>query len=87
VKTITLTAAEENYGVKYKLNPDHKVLGQKLKKDFGKVKKGLMGLTEADARSFAKNGKLSVAGIELGMDDLQVTIKRNYLINFLFIRL
>lgn len=75
VRTLTLTSREEQYGVKYELKPDHKVLGIKYKKDASKIKAGLGVLTEKDAIAFNKEGKITVAGFELGPEDLRVSIK------------
>ena len=72
IRKLTLTSEEDIYGVLYKLEPDHKELGQKLKKDFGKVKAALTKLTHADAKLFVKDGSINVAGITLGADDLRI---------------
>lgn len=77
IRTLTLTSEEEKYGVKYKLEPDHKILGQKLK-EFGKVKSALGKLTESDARTFAKRGKLNVGGFDLVDGDLNVMLPLNF---------
>ena len=37
VKTLTTTTDKENYGARLHAEPDHKVLGSKLKGDFKKV--------------------------------------------------
>jgi isoleucyl-tRNA synthetase len=74
IRTLTLTSEEVKYGVKYKLVPDNKVLGQKLKKEAGKVKAALGKLTEEDARKFHLAGKIEVAGFELCEEDLNVCL-------------
>ena len=43
IRTLSVTDAEEKFGVLYKLAPDHKGLGQKYKKDYPKMRKALMG--------------------------------------------
>lgn len=72
VKTVTLTSDENKYGVKYTIQPDFKMLGSKLKKDLGTVKKALTQLSEADTKQFMKTKKLVVAGFELDETDLRV---------------
>ncbi|KAJ3223193.1 isoleucine--tRNA ligase [Clydaea vesicula] len=72
IREIVVTSDEEKYGVKYKLEPDQKVLGAKLKKEFGKVRAGLSKLTEKDAKEFAKHKKLVVAGVTLTEEDLKI---------------
>lgn len=73
IRTLTLTSEEECYGVKYKIVPDHKVLGVKLKKEAGKAKAALAKLTEADARTFNAEKKISAGGYEFVEGDLNVS--------------
>ncbi len=52
--------------------PDHKVLGQKLKKDYGRVRNALANLSESDIATFMQTQQLSLDGIVLTNQDLQV---------------
>ncbi|KAI9002349.1 tRNA synthetases class I-domain-containing protein [Gaertneriomyces semiglobifer] len=72
VRTLTTTNEESKYGVQYKLVPDWKVLGQKLKKDLSKVRAGLATVSQDDIRRYVNDGNLTVSGITLGAEDLQV---------------
>ncbi|KAJ3187041.1 isoleucine--tRNA ligase [Gaertneriomyces sp. JEL0708] len=72
VRTLTTTNEESKYGVQYKLVPDWKVLGQKLKKDLAKVRAGLATVSQDDIRRYVNDGNLTVSGITLGSEDLQV---------------
>ncbi|KAI9095201.1 tRNA synthetases class I-domain-containing protein [Phlyctochytrium arcticum] len=72
VRTITITGDEEKYGVKYKLVPDWKTLGGKLKKDLPKVKKALATVSQEEIKSYVKTNKIDVGGVSLGEGDLQV---------------
>ncbi|KAL0074113.1 isoleucyl-tRNA synthetase [Phycomyces blakesleeanus] len=72
VRDIIVTSEEEKFGVKYKADADWKVLGQKLKKDVMKVKKGLPDLTSDDVKLFVKNKETTVAGIKVTLEDLVV---------------
>ncbi|KAI8969838.1 isoleucyl-tRNA synthetase [Pilobolus umbonatus] len=72
VRNIVITDKEEKYGVKYKAEADWKVLGQKLKKDAMKVKKGLPDITSDQIREFVKTKTLVVAGIKVTDEDLNV---------------
>lgn len=74
IRNLTLTGDEQGFGVVYTLKPDFKVLGQKLKKDLGKVKAALDSVTQAQARLFTFENKLNVAGYDLLEDDLRVFI-------------
>jgi isoleucyl-tRNA synthetase len=72
VREIVITDNEDKYGVKYKAEADWKVLGQKLKKDAVKVKKGLPDLSSEDIKNFIKTKEIVVAGIKVTDEDLNV---------------
>ncbi len=72
VKQVTVSAEEKKYGIKYKLEPDHRILGQKLKKDYAKVRKALPNMTEDQIIGFVKTQKVIIEGIELGEEDFQI---------------
>lgn len=73
VRDVTLTSDEAACGVQYKLSADWPVLGRKLRKDMGKVRKGLEKVTSDEAKAYAATGKITVEGIELVEGDLRVT--------------
>jgi isoleucyl-tRNA synthetase len=72
IREIVITDNEDKYGVKYKAEADWKVLGQKLKKDAVKVKKGLPDLSSEDIKNFIKTREVVVAGIKVTDEDLNV---------------
>lgn len=72
VRSIVITDNEDKYGVKYKAEADWKVLGQKLKKDAMKVKKGLPEMTSDQIKEFVHTKELIVAGIKVTDEDLNV---------------
>ncbi|KAK9721381.1 isoleucine--tRNA ligase [Basidiobolus ranarum] len=72
IRTLTVTANEERYGVKYRAEADLKVLGQKLKKDAMKVKKALPELTSDEVKKFVQELSIMVEGITLTDEDLTV---------------
>lgn len=72
VRNIVITDNEDKYGVKYKAEADWKVLGQKLKKDAMKVKKGLPDLTSEQIKEFVHTKEIVVAGIKVTDEDLNV---------------
>ncbi|KAJ1532719.1 isoleucine--tRNA ligase, partial [Nowakowskiella sp. JEL0078] len=72
VRSITVTSDEEKYGVHYSVDPDYKILGQKLRSDLGKVRKALQNITPAEVKQFVDTRKLVVAGVTLEGDDLKV---------------
>lgn len=72
VRSVVITSDEDKYGVKYFAVADWPVLGKKLKKDAKKVKDALPKVTSEEVKEFAKTGKLTVDGIDLVLEDLQV---------------
>lgn len=72
VRNIVISADEEAYGVQYTAVADWPVLGKKLKKDAKRVKAALPNVTSEEVKAFAVSGKLTVDGIDLVSEDLQV---------------
>lgn len=72
VRDLVLTSDEASYGVQYSVTADWPVLGKKLKKDMGRVKKALPNVTSAEAHDYSTSGKLVVDGITLVEGDLVV---------------
>jgi isoleucyl-tRNA synthetase len=72
VRNIVITDNEDKYAVKYRAEADWKVLGQKLKKDAMKVKKGLPELTSDQIKEFVKTKEIVVSGIKVTDEDLNV---------------
>ncbi len=72
IRDLILTSDEAKYNVEYKADAEWKVLGKKLRKDLGKVKKGLSDLTSKDVQNYLETGKITVSGIELVAGDLNV---------------
>ncbi|KAJ3071916.1 isoleucine--tRNA ligase [Podochytrium sp. JEL0797] len=77
LKTVTCTADEAAYGVRYELKPDFKVLGSRLGKDLAKVRKALMTLSPEQVQQYVGTNKLVIEGIELGEGDLEVVRQFN----------
>lgn len=72
VHELILTSDEIAYNVQYSVTADWPVLGKKLKKDMGKVKKALPSINSDQVKEYVATGKLTVAGIELVEGDLVV---------------
>ncbi|KAK6458114.1 isoleucyl-tRNA synthetase [Scheffersomyces xylosifermentans] len=72
VRNIVITSDEAKYGVEYTAVADWPVLGKKLKGDAKKVKAALPSVTSAEVQKFAETGKITVDGIDLIREDLQV---------------
>ncbi|XP_076447900.1 isoleucine--tRNA ligase, cytoplasmic-like [Babylonia areolata] len=72
VRSLTTTTDKEKYGVKLRAEPDHKVLGSKLKGDFKAVSEQIRGLTDSQLTSFLQIGTVEVGGHRLQTGDLRV---------------
>lgn len=72
VRNVIITSDEEKYGVEYTVVADWPILGKKLKKDAKRVKAALPSVTSDEVKEFSKTGKITVDGIDLVSEDLQV---------------
>jgi len=72
VRDIVFTSDETLAGVRYRAVADWGVLGKKLRKDIGRVKKALPGVQSDAVKAYIDTGKLVVDGIELVAGDLTV---------------
>lgn len=72
VRDIVFSTDEQKTKVKYRAVADWPVLGKKLRKDLGRVKKALPDVSSDAVKSFIATGKLSVDGIELITGDITV---------------
>ncbi|KAG7192137.1 isoleucine--tRNA ligase [Scheffersomyces spartinae] len=72
VRNLVITQDEDKYGVEYSVVADWPVLGKKLKKDAKRVKAALPSVTSDEVKVFAESGKITVDGIDLVKEDLQI---------------
>lgn len=72
VREVVITSDEAKYGVEYTVVADWPVLGKKLKKDAKRVKAALPNVSSEEVQKFADSGKITVDGIDLVREDLQV---------------
>lgn len=72
VRDVVFTSDEALSGVRYRAVADWSVLGKKLRKDLGRVRKALPNVTSDEVKAYNENGKLSVDGIDLVAGDLTV---------------
>ncbi|CCG84421.1 protein of unknown function [Taphrina deformans PYCC 5710] len=72
IREVVLSTDEDRYGVVYRVVADWTVLGRKLRKDMGKVKKALPDVTSEQVKKFFTEKEIEVAGIKLVEEDLLV---------------
>ena len=71
IRDLVLSQDEERCGVRFKLLADWPTIGKKLRKDMGKVKKGLDQVNSAQAKEYMQTNQIVIEGIPLGEGDLR----------------
>ncbi|GBE80824.1 Isoleucine--tRNA ligase, cytoplasmic [Sparassis crispa] len=72
VRNVIFTSDETVSGVRYRAVADWSVLGRKLRKDLGRVKKALPDVSSDEIKVYLKAGQITVDGIQLIAGDLVV---------------
>jgi isoleucyl-tRNA synthetase len=72
VRAVTVSNDKHKYGVQLKAEPDHKVLGARLKGAFKAAMDAIRQLTDDQLTEFQRTGQLEVAGQCLNREDLRL---------------
>ncbi|XP_053153865.1 isoleucine--tRNA ligase, cytoplasmic isoform X2 [Hemicordylus capensis] len=72
VRQVTLSTDKDKYGIRLRAEPDHMVLGKRLKGAFKSVMAAIKELTSEQLEKFQKTGTVFVEGHELHEDDLRL---------------
>uniref|UniRef100_A0A8C4EU15 Isoleucine--tRNA ligase, cytoplasmic n=1 Tax=Dicentrarchus labrax TaxID=13489 RepID=A0A8C4EU15_DICLA len=72
VRQLTLSTDKDKYGIRLRAEPDHMVLGKRLKGAFKAVTASIKELTSEQLEAFQKTGSIVVDGHELHEDDLRL---------------
>ncbi|NXA12529.1 SYIC protein, partial [Sapayoa aenigma] len=72
VRRVTLSADKEKYGVRLRAEPDHMVLGRRLKGAFKHVMAAIKELRSEQLEKFQETGTIVVEGHELHGEDLRL---------------
>ena len=72
VRVLTTTSDKRRYGVRLRAEPDHRVLGARLKGAFKGVVAAIRQLTDDQLAGFQQTGALTVEGHALAPDDLRL---------------
>ncbi|KAH3881227.1 isoleucine--tRNA ligase, cytoplasmic-like isoform X1 [Dreissena polymorpha] len=75
VKSLTTSTDKEKYGARLHAEPDHRILGTKLKQDFKDVHKSIQSLTDKDLMAYQQSGEITVLGHRLEEGDLRLMYK------------
>ncbi|XP_034022071.1 isoleucine--tRNA ligase, cytoplasmic [Thalassophryne amazonica] len=72
VRQLTLSSDKDKYGIRLRAEPDHMVLGKRLKGAFKAITASIKELTNEQLETFQKTGSIVVDGHELHEDDLRL---------------
>ncbi|KAM9409199.1 isoleucine--tRNA ligase, cytoplasmic [Pholidichthys leucotaenia] len=72
VRQLTLSTDKDKYGIRLRAEPDHMVLGKRLKGAFKAITASIKELTSEQLEAFQKTGSIVVDGHELHEEDLRL---------------
>ncbi|XP_037626556.1 isoleucine--tRNA ligase, cytoplasmic [Sebastes umbrosus] len=72
VRQLTLSTDKDKYGIRLRAEPDHMVLGKRLKGAFKAITASIKELTSEQLEAFQKTGSIQVDGHELHEEDLRL---------------
>ncbi|CAG9790865.1 unnamed protein product [Diatraea saccharalis] len=72
VKKINLTSDKEKYGIKLRAEPDHKILGVRLKGDFKAVTQALKDLSNEQCEKLAAEGFITLVGHRIDISEVRL---------------
>ncbi|XP_073681649.1 isoleucine--tRNA ligase, cytoplasmic-like [Garra rufa] len=72
VRQLTLSTDKDKYGIRLRAEPDHMVLGKRLKGAFKSVTASIKELKSEELENFQRTGTIIVDGHELHEDDLRL---------------
>uniref|UniRef100_A0A3P8S6N3 Isoleucine--tRNA ligase, cytoplasmic n=1 Tax=Amphiprion percula TaxID=161767 RepID=A0A3P8S6N3_AMPPE len=72
VRQLTLSTDKDKYGIRLRAEPDHMVLGKRLKGAFKAVTASIKELSSEKLEAFQKTGSITVDGHELHEEDLRL---------------
>ncbi|XP_061719553.1 isoleucine--tRNA ligase, cytoplasmic [Cydia pomonella] len=72
VKNLQLTSDKEKFGITLKAEPDHKLLGARLKGDFKAVTQGLKNLNNAQCEKLISDGFVEIVGQRIDVSEVRI---------------
>ncbi|XP_061688549.1 isoleucine--tRNA ligase, cytoplasmic [Syngnathoides biaculeatus] len=72
VRQLTISTDKDKYGIRLRAEPDHMVLGKRLKGAFKAITAAIKELTSEQLEAFQKKGSIMVDGHELHEEDLRL---------------
>ncbi|XP_066158499.1 isoleucine--tRNA ligase, cytoplasmic [Euwallacea fornicatus] len=75
VRKISTTTDKSKFGVTLRAEPDHKVLGLRLKQEFKAVTQGIKALTDSEINDTVKKGYRDICGQRIDIAELRLIFK------------
>ncbi|KAG7300162.1 Isoleucine--tRNA ligase-cytoplasmic [Plutella xylostella] len=72
VRKLQLTSDKEKYGITLRAEPDHKILGARLKGDFKAVTQGLKDLNNAQCEKLIADGFVELVGQKIDVSEVRI---------------
>lgn len=72
IKQLHLSSDKEKYGIKLRAEPDHKILGARLKGDFKAVTQGLKQLTNEQCEKLIADGFVELVGQKIDVSEVRI---------------
>ncbi|XP_047506175.1 isoleucine--tRNA ligase, cytoplasmic [Pieris napi] len=72
VKRVVLSSDKEKYGITLRAEPDHKILGARLKGDFKAVTQALKDLNNEDCEKLIANGYVELVGQHIDVSEVRI---------------
>ncbi|KAF5283434.1 hypothetical protein FQA39_LY04810 [Lamprigera yunnana] len=77
VRKLTLTTDKSKFGITLRAEPEHKVLGLRLKQDFKAVTAAIKALTDSEINEMVKKGHRDILGNRIELSEVRLIFKAN----------
>ncbi|CAG9820621.1 unnamed protein product [Phaedon cochleariae] len=75
VRKISTTTDKSKFGITLRAEPDHKILGARLKQEFKAVTLGLKSLTDSEINEMMERGSREIAGCPIEISEVRLIFK------------
>lgn len=75
VRTINTTTDKSTFGITLRAEPDHKVLGARLKQEFKAVTAGIQALTDSEINEMVEKGYRNISGQRIDVSEVRLIFK------------
>ncbi|XP_018567070.1 isoleucine--tRNA ligase, cytoplasmic [Anoplophora glabripennis] len=75
VRRVSTTTDKSKFGITLRAEPDHRLLGARLKQDFKAVTQGLKSLTDSEINKIVNAGFATIAGHRVELEEIRLILK------------